>query len=296
MTGYTVRYMGKEKDAIDESAVKPHGTKTGKKNRIDLKSRKLLVVLAALLVPILLVPSAFLLYAYTISPEAIRQPAFDHYHFRMQVVIDGQSENFGTEKYQQAYAKDQCSADLTENPIHFHDQKDQFVHIHWNGITGGLVMKEYGWDYLSGPSSVLGYRMDSLPLPKAVPTKGALLPAVPEGSNFYVYVGDEKGYVKKTFDEWKNQDLEQFFGKASNIPANDGTQSSWLERIIFPETTAHSGHEHSDDVETQEEKLTRINNLLGNVVIFVQKDEPTEDQIKERFNNLVPLSDSVCGG
>ena len=48
--------------------------------------------------------------------------------------------------------------------------------------------------------------------------------------------------------------------------------------------------------ETEEEKLTRINNMIGNVVIFVQKDKPTDQQIKERFNDLEPLSDSTCGG
>jgi hypothetical protein len=32
------------------------------------------------------------------------------------------------------------------------------------------------------------------------------------------------------------------------------------------------------------------------VVIFAQNDEPTDEQIRERFNNLVPLHDSTCGG
>ena len=47
--------------------------------------------------------------------------------------------------------------------------------------------------------------------------------------------------------------------------------------------------------ETEEEQLTRINNLVGNVVIFVQSDKPTDRQIKDRFNDLEPLTDSSCG-
>ena len=44
-----------------------------------------------------------------------------------------------------------------------------------------------------------------------------------------------------------------------------------------------------------EEELTRINNVIGNVVIFAQEKEPTKEQIKARFDNLVPLHDSTCG-
>jgi hypothetical protein len=44
-----------------------------------------------------------------------------------------------------------------------------------------------------------------------------------------------------------------------------------------------------------EEELTRINNVIGNVVIFTQEEEPTKEQVKARFDNLVPLHDSTCG-
>jgi len=45
-----------------------------------------------------------------------------------------------------------------------------------------------------------------------------------------------------------------------------------------------------------EEELKKINNLLGNVVIFVQPNEPTSEQVKAKFDKLIPLGDSVCGG
>ena len=53
---------------------------------------------------------------------------------------------------------------------------------------------------------------------------------------------------------------------------------------------------HSEDSDKSEDELKRINNLIGNVVIFAQDTEPTSEQITERFSNLVPLHDSTCGG
>ena len=185
----------------------------------------------------------------------------------MQVLVNGQAENFGDAKYQQAYAKDQCSADLTESPIHFHDNKDQFTHIHWDDMTGGMVLKYYGWNYIGGQDDVLGYRFDTSGLPRSVPIKGDLLPEVPNGSNFYVYTGDKDTYQERSFDDWKNKDLEQFFGKPSNVPEPGAVQTTWLEKLLFPNAAAHDGVDDGHPNEVSEEaKLKKINNLIGNVV------------------------------
>ena len=95
--------------------------------------------------------------------------------------------------------------------------------------------------------------------------------------------------------------MEQFFGTTSNSPAheiNKGGQTSLLDKV-FPKAYAHGTADDADGNdgdETEQEQLTRINNLIGNVVIFAQKDKPTDQQIKDRFNKLEPLSDSTCGG
>ncbi len=242
-------------------------------------------------------------YIYAASPAVIRDPKFEHFHFRMQVLVDGKAEDFSSKAYQTGYAKDQCNANLPEQPIHFHDNKDQFTHIHWEGMTGGMVMKYYGWNYIGGMKNALGYKLDDLKDIQRVTTHGDYLPAVPKDSNFYVFIGDENGYKEKNFEDWKNQDLEAFFGVTSNSPAHETNKqkSSLLEKIV-PKAYAHEDEDHSSSspssakVETEKEKLTRINNLIGNVVIFSQKDKPTDQQIKERFNQLEPLGDSTCGG
>lgn len=246
-------------------------------------------------------------YIYTASPTVIREPKLEHYHFRMQILVNGKAEDFSSKSYQTGYAKDQCNANLPEQPIHFHDSKDQFTHIHWEGMTGGMVMKYYGWNYIGGMDNSLGYKLNDLGDIQKVTTHGNYLPGIPEGAKFYVYTGDENSYRERSFDEWKNQDLEQFFGVTSNFPAHDinknggEEQASVLDKL-FPKAYAHGTEDHTNasvetaETETEAEKLTRINNLVGNVVIFVQKDKPNGDQIKARFNNLEPLSDSTCGG
>jgi len=224
----------------------------------------------------------------------------EHYHFRMQVIVDGKAENFGSKGYQQGYAKDQCNANLVEQPIHFHDEKDQFVHIHWRGMTGGMVMKYYGWNFIGGLDNALGYKLDNLADIQEVTIHGKYLPTIRKDAKFYIYTGDENAYTERSFSEWRDADLEAFFGKDSNFPKSD--EFSILD-LLFPPAYAHGGIEDGHDdtstaesTETETERLTRINNLLGNVVIFVQNDTPSNDEIKVRFNNLVPLTDSTCGG
>jgi len=229
------------------------------------------------------------------TPADIRKPAFQHYHFRMQILVNGTSVDFASKEFQTPAGHDVCTAALTKQPIHFHDDKDQMVHIHWDGITGGQVLKYYGWNYIGGQHGSLGMRFDQLPKLVNVPIHGNSLPQIPDGDKFYVYVGDENGYKQKSFDDFTHQDLEKFFGKKSNLPENE--TSSLLDRL-FPKAYAHGGHEHveGDSVDANQEELKKINNLVGNVVIFVQKDKPNSDLIKDTFEHLAPLSLSTCAG
>lgn len=234
---------------------------------------KLLKPIVIVVTALIAIVAGFAGYVFAISPATIRSPQLEHLHFRMQVVVDGKAENFADSKYQEESPKDVCSGSLPEHPIHFHDSKDQFVHIHWKNMTGGMVMKYYGWNYIGGLGSMLGYRLDTLPQLQTVPIHGAILPRMPSENKIYIYMGDEKGFRERNFEDWKNQPLEQFFGQKSNFPGAS-----------------------SPEGETEEGKLKRLNNLIGNVVIFVQKDQPTDAQIKQRFDHLEPLSKSTCAG
>lgn len=284
----------KEKHTDEINKPGPEPKKRPKNKRYVGKRFKNIIIGLSI---ILLIPVAYGGYVFASSPSVIRNPKIEHYHFRMQVLVDGNAENFAEQKYQTGYAKDQCNAALPEQPIHFHDNKDQFTHIHWEGMTGGMVMKYYGWNFIGGISSFLGYKLDKLTEPQKVTTHGNYLPAIPKDAKFYIYAGDENGYTEKSFNDWKNQDLEQFFGKTSNSPVHEQNKKTSFIDQLFPGASAH-GSENTAPVEgeNEQERLARINNLLGNVVIFVQNDKPTDRQIKDRFSKLEPLTESTCGG
>lgn len=260
------------------------------------KLHKLFKIVTTVLLTAVAGAAAYFGYLYVVSPDVIRNPQMEHYHFRMQIIVDGKAEDFGSQGYQVGYAKDQCNANLVEQPIHFHDSMDQFVHIHWRGMTGGMVMKYYGWNYIGGLHNALGYKLNDLADIQEVTIHGAYLPEVTKDMKFYIYTGDDESYTERTFDDWRDKDLEEFFDKESNFPKPE--EVSLLD-ILFPPAYAHGTADDADGddgTETEEEKLTRINNLIGNVVIFAQSEKPTDTQIKAKFANLVPLTDSTCGG
>jgi hypothetical protein len=232
-------------------------------------------------------------YSYASSPAPVRQPSYEHLHFRLQVLVDGKAVDFASKKFQEGYAKDNCNVDLTVNPFHFHDGKDQFAHVHWKGMSGGLLLKYYGWNYIGGVDGMLGTRFDDVPNLVTVPIHGNALPKVADKNNFYVYTGDEKAYQQRDFDEFIDKDIEGFFGKKSLV---DSEPVTWLDKL-FPKAAAHGDEVHAAGAhDLTAEDLERINNLVGNVVIFSQKDKPTDQQIKDRFNKLAPLSESTCAG
>ena len=143
------------------------------------KNRLLKISLAALasllILCILAVASLYLLI-----PNRFADPKPDHAHFRLQYIFRGEAENFGTARYQVQYAKDICSGLLTESPLHFHDDKDQIVHLHWQKMTGGDVLKFYGINKVGGLDDYMGLKLDQLfkfpPKLTSIPIHGKSLP------------------------------------------------------------------------------------------------------------------------
>jgi len=270
-----------------------------------LKNKYSRSALLGLTVLVLFVSSGFG-YAYASSPATIRDPQFEHLHFRMQVLVKGKAVNFADKKFQEGYAGDNCNAALTTHPIHFHDNKDQFVHIHWANITGGQVLKYYGWNETGGNDGLLGYRFDKFPNAVAVPIHGKALPKMPADAKVYVYTGDEANYKQRDYQDFLNQDLERFFDTESTIKQEDSLS---LVDKLFPRAAAHGTETHDktimapadgskqvQSVSHTQEELERLNNVIGSVVMFVQKDKPTDQQVKDRFSKLEPVSESSCAG
>lgn len=235
----------------------------------------------------LLLAGAWYGWAYVTSPAAIRQPLTDHKHIRLQVINNGQPVDFSKEPFQTPYQKDFCNAALTKEPFHFHDGKDQFIHLHWLRLTGGLLLKDYGWNFIGGTNDVLGYRFDKLPWTTPVAIHGRALPAPPAGTKYFIYTGNQSGYQERNWDEFLHQDLVTFL-------SGQPQQTSWLDWLA-PAASAHGDEDHSGAA-TSEQQLIQLNDLIGNVVIFAQKDRPTDAAVKARFEHLEPLPQSSCAG
>lgn len=231
---------------------------------------------------------------YFATPSHLRRPKFEHLHFRTQIVVDGRPINFAEKKYQTPYDTSSCSIDVADRPFHFHDNTDQMTHIHWSKVTGGEFLKYYGWNYIGGPKNSLGRRFDvgffNYP---PITTFGTVLPEIRSDFKFYVFVGNENTYQEKSWNDFLTQDFETFFDKRSNI--QKVSQKSLLDTLV-PSANAHGGLSEHEESEPTKQKLEKINNLIGNVVIFVQKEKPTDKQVSARFDKLLPLKESTCGG
>jgi hypothetical protein len=283
----------KNEHASQKPAAEAPTPPAGNKESTAVKQSQVVKVISRItgIVAVLILAAGML--AYGASPATIRQPTVQHYHFRMQIVADGKPVNFASVAFQEGYSKDNCNAELTARPFHFHDKRDQMVHVHWDDMTGGLLLKYYGWNYTGGLKNSLGYRFDNFPKAQSIPIHGQALPKLADNDKFFVYTGDEHGYQERSWNDFLREDFENFFNKKSNL---DEEQASLLDKL-FPKAYAHDTEVHGAEGEhLSDDQLKSINNLLGNVVIFVQKTEPSSQQIKERFDHLIPLEASVCGG
>jgi len=258
--------------------------------------KRLAIIIAVIVAAATVVVGSFYAYAYASTPAHLRAPQFEHYHFRTQIIVDGTPVDFSREEFQEGYEAGSCSATLTSTPIHFHDNQDQLVHIHWRGMTGGEFLKNYGWNLIGGNDNSLGWQFDQgFMSVNSIATFGNLLPKAPDGTSYFIYIGDEEQHVLKDWNDFLTQDLEDFMGKKSLLNTGDATSFNLLD-ILTPRASADNGSHSSATISGDDQKLEKLNNLIGNIVIFAQKDAPTPEQVTARFNNLVPLKDSVCGG
>jgi hypothetical protein len=273
------------------------------------KTTKIIAIILAIFILFPLIGYSYIRFG--LSQDNISYPAKDHAHFRMQYVYHGTIENFADAKYQTPYDKGQCDGSLTKEPIHLHDTKNQIVHLHWARITGGEVLKNYGLNLIGGQDDKLGYQLYELTKFKVtpIPIFGKVLPQPESGDKLWFYSGEKDNFKSRTIEEFKSQDMEKFFGVTSQERLD---QEKYGDKISFFSSVKVLAHGDSSNHDKElannsttsttsqapktEEELKQINNLLGNVVIFVQSTEPTQDQIKRQFDVLEPLSPSTCGG
>ncbi|MBW4061728.1 hypothetical protein HJC99_04125 [Candidatus Saccharibacteria bacterium] len=236
-------------------------------------SRRLERILGFIIALILLVGVGGYALAYGLSPASIRNPQHTHSHFRLIVSNSGSVVNFGAAAFQTEYSKDICSAALTKQPIHFHDNISQYGHLHWANMTGGLILKNYGWNFIGGLPDTLGYRFDEGVLPQRVPIHGNSLPTRASGVSYFVYTGTAANHSARSWSNFLNQPLTTFLASSQILDPNEDPATLQAD-----------------------ERAVGINDVSGNVVIFVQPAAPTAAQVTAVFASLKPLPESACEG
>jgi hypothetical protein len=359
-TGKVVSKKTKESAKKSTSTTKKTSSAEVKKTAVQTQSRPWWLILTTVVLGILaIVAIGFSFLVYGLSPSYIREPEAVHYHFRMQYIVEGKEVDFGQDAFQEEYNRGACSAALTETPIHFHDNKSQLVHIHWQGITGGDVLKYYGLNLVGGLDDTMGYQfIEGELLPKRIAIRGDLLDNLKLDQDLFIYAVNDDGYQKVDTVEFLEQDLEVFFKEYGYEDSHKMHNISSAPSSVAGVRTAqaHAGHDdHNemkknadtkailkideaedviDDVVTEvgrgapdstvptrgevpslpvpgagltqtdggfdtqltDQELREINHLLGDLIIFVQTQEPSQDEIVERLDQFVELGDSVCGG
>src|SRR5688572_28684725 len=101
-------------NTMNETKKDRHQKAAEAKNVAGRWRRGLIAMPAALL----LIAALYSGYVYAVSPASIRTPSMEHYHFRMQVIAGGKAVDFGKQRFQTPYEKGQCTAELSELPIH----------------------------------------------------------------------------------------------------------------------------------------------------------------------------------
>lgn len=251
-----------------------------------------LLVIASII--FIAISGLYIANVYTLTPSHIRKPVVDHYHLRMQLFVDGEYIDFSADKFQEPYEAGQCDESLPISPIHFHDNKDQYIHIHWDGITGGEVLKNYGINRIDGLEQGLGYRTDLGIIPQKVKIHGNIINDTKK--TIFIYQVEESGEIRlRNTQEFLNQDLETFFGIKSSI----SKQREEAELLSFlpnftPTVFAHDGGPKSSS--KSEAELKKLNDVLGDLIVFIQDEEPTQDDVLKHVDNFVELDESTCGG
>jgi hypothetical protein len=256
-----------------------------------------IVVTGLLVIPVV---AYMVLYSWFSHP-AIAYPQVDHYHLRLQVIDSGKAISFADKEYQVDLPAGVCKGGLTAEPFHFHDNEDQLVHVHWQGVTGKQMLGYYGYGSLDS----LGYRLDNLlkwpPAISSVKTHSSQLSSL-NGKKLWIYTGDEIGYKSRIIEEFLLQDINVFLGKKSQGRTDRENKTSWLETPVYAhggiddEVADTSSPSSSSSKTYSKEELETINDLVGNIVIFTQDSEPKVEEVQAKFANLIPLKPSACGG
>lgn len=242
------------------------------------------------------------------TPAAILRPRADHYHFRWLLAVEGELVDFSTGNFQMPTGGDTCSAALATEPFHFHDGVGQWVHVHWADLTGESLLKYYGWDFGGELPGLLGMRIDLLEQFQwpVVATSAAQLPQPrPTVNNLYIYIVPFGGRAERVLtNQFRLSELADTF---AGVASSQGLPTAGAEREQLPGflKTVRAHTNTVNQTKSLPLSAARSRDLPqlpagfetpGDILMFVQPDEPSAAQIQQQLQKVVAIPDSGCSG
>ena len=227
---------------------------------------------------------------FLITPKHLKNPSLDHQHLRLKLLVNGKRIDFGSQEYQKEFDKSICDNKLSSEPFHFHDNLDQYLHLHWKGLTGGDMLTYLNINNkLRANLRTLAFRFDYFPQLQRIRTLEPKLD-IEKGSSIQIYFrGYQQEQISKiNIDMFKSTaitDLNKKVYSAYNKNEANNTNVAY----------AHEGEDDSDNQAVDSEKQ-KIESLLGDFVIVINKEEIKDNELKQLFTDWIDIPESVCGG
>src|SRR5688572_17263367 len=95
-------------DKTDETVT---ATQENRGKRYLAFNKRAIITVVGILAAAVLLAGGLYGYLYASTPEHIRKPSYQHYHFRTQILVDGRAVDFSKDEFQKVIATSTtCSA------------------------------------------------------------------------------------------------------------------------------------------------------------------------------------------
>jgi hypothetical protein len=226
-----------------------------------------------------------LAFNYT-SPKHITYPKNELLLARIDIYVDGESVNLNST--QTDFTQNACDAkDLKSHPISFYSGYKNLAFINWGNTTGRTVLKNYGFQNQGPFRGFLGVRLDKFPQINPVPIESDIIkePNIPY--NIYVYTGNSTAFIKRNSDDFLAHNLKDFL--FNNLQSNSTFNLNTFAQDSSSSKPIILNNSLSEEIIVEDE-LKIDSKFGGNMLVFVQNSQPTNELVSAKF---LDFSDSI---
>lgn len=243
----------------------------------------------------------------SVSDNNITFPKTTHTHAMIKFYNNGSI--YKTNLFNAMSPSDQtlCSGLITSEPIHFHDNVEDIIHLHWDNITGGQVLKYLGANYIGGFNNLMGIRLDRLNKYKITPiyTKDKALKPYPESLvKIYIKKVSSTNYEKVSLSDFIKLELSSLDPSYKPTAINNNILSN-PKNYLWSKARAHNDEgdldgdgSSSNSSQSKASKPSSLSSVALPHILFYtnQVDDISEEQLQKDDASFTSTIDSQCNG